>query len=246
MSELENGSVLPDNRSLFERGLEIAFTQLLYEIDNPYPQLLNPKQTNQPALPYLAQDKGVTEWDANAPESEQRQTVANAWQVRRLAGTNKGLTLAMDSLEYDAEVTPWYQMTPQGQPYHFEIVAWKRHNAPINQDVVHRMITNIEDSKSERDTYELILAFGVETGLGVSAAYDRGITIFDESYQGDIVSAPIVSANFQAAGAIYHATVTDDNADSILPDLTATGGTICMAGAQRIYLFTDFSPGATT
>jgi len=214
MSELKNGSVLPDNRSLFERGLEIAFTQLLYEINNPYPQLLNPRQTNQSTLPYLAQDKGVTEWDANAPESEQRQTVANAWHVRRLAGTKKGLTLAMDSLEYDAEVTPWYQMLPRGLPYHFEIVAWKRKNAPINKDVVHRMHTNIENSKSERDTYELILALGIETGLSVSAVHDRGITIFDELYQGAISNSPILSVDFYAVG------------------------------AQCIYLFTDLSPGA--
>ncbi|MFR9656404.1 MAG: phage tail protein I [Rikenellaceae bacterium] len=239
-------SLLPDNRSPLERGLELAFTQLLYESENPYPALLNPRQTKKPMLPYLAQDRGVPEWDSAAPESEQRQTVANAWPVRRLAGTRKGLMLAMDSLEYDAEVTPWYQMAPRGQPYHFELVAWKRQNAPINQDVVHRMIAHIEDAKSERDSYELILAFGVETGLALSSVPDRGITIFDESYEGDIAGSPTVAANFHAAGACYQAVATEDTASGVLPNITACGGTVFTGGAYRMYLFTDFAPGATT
>lgn len=237
-------SLLPDNRSPLERGLELAFTQLLYDIENPYPALLNPRQTAKKTLPYLAQDRVVPEWDATAPESEQRQTVTNAWPVRRLAGTRKGLMLAMDSLEYDAEVTPWYQMSPRAQPYHFELVAWKRQSAPINRDVVHRMLDHLEDAKSERDTYELILAFGVETGMAMSSVPDRGVTVFDESYEGDISGSPAVSASFKTAGACYQAVATDERASGILPDRTASGGTVFTGGAYRMYLFTDFSPGA--
>ena len=62
-------SLLPDNRSPLERGLELAFTELLTSMVSPFPDLLNAHKTPTHMLPYLAQDRGVLEWDPAAPES---------------------------------------------------------------------------------------------------------------------------------------------------------------------------------
>ncbi|MCH9691001.1 MAG: phage tail protein I [Gammaproteobacteria bacterium] len=237
-------SVLPDNRSRLESALELAFTDLLYASENPYPTLLDPARVKKNALPYLAQDRGVSEWNAAAPESEQRQTVTNAWKIRRLAGTRKGLILAMDSLEYDAEVTAWYEMEPKGLPYHFELVAWKRRNAGVSKDMVRRMLAHVEGAKSERDTYELILAVAVRAGLALSAVLSRSITVFDRSYVGDIVKSPAPSAHVCVAGAHCQIVATENIASGVLPDLTACIGGFLAGGAARAYLFSDFSPRA--
>lgn len=241
---MSDETVLPVNSSALERGIERAFTDLLYGMENPYPSLLNPATSKKRMLPYIAQDRGVSEWDSAAPESEQRLTAGNAWAIRRLAGTKKGLMLAMDSLEHDSEVIPWYQMAPKGNPHHFELIAWKRRNAPINQEVVQRMIDHIEDAKSERDTYELILALGAEAGFVFSGAVDRGITIFDESYEGAISGSPEASGAVGVSGASYQVLSTDDVAASVLPDRSFSAGEVAVGGAFRMYLLTEFSPGA--
>lgn len=175
-------SLLPDNRSALERGIERALTQLVYASDNPYPHLLNPELTPVPILPHLAQERGVKEWQAAAPESEQRRTTANAWPVRRLAGTREGVRLALDSLEFDAEITAWQERQPKGAPYHFSVVATKREQAAINQQVVKRLHAQIVNSKSERDSYDLSLALSFHSNLQATGV-DEMTLISEHCYE---------------------------------------------------------------
>ena len=58
MSDRERGSLLPDNSSAIERGLEAAFADLLEAIAPPFPELLDPQRTPGQALTYLAADRG--------------------------------------------------------------------------------------------------------------------------------------------------------------------------------------------
>lgn len=244
MTDKKSGSVLPDNSSPFERGLERGFNTLLYDLNNPFPGLLNPQDSPIHMLSYLAQDRGVMEWDATAPESEHRQTVTNALRTHQLAGTKRGIELALDSLEYDAEIKPWYQMTPRGDPYTFNVIAWKRDNAPVNQDVVSRMLDNINAAKAERDVFELSLALGLETSFSICAAHDRGITIFDESYSGQVKASPTVSASVGVAGISHQTLIKEDTEPSVLPNKTACEGAVFVGGAHRMIMITNFSPEA--
>ncbi len=163
---IKDYSLLPDNKSLLERGLELAFSELLYDIKNPFPSLLNPEKTDQHILPHLAQERGVPEWDAQAPESEKRQTVKNIWPIRRTAGTKKGVRLAVESLEYDAEVEPGYKTG--GEPYTFTVTAWKRPDTVPLQETANRMLDHVSDAKSERDEFQLRLGISADTSLGVN------------------------------------------------------------------------------
>ena len=94
----ERYSLLPTNASALERAFERAFAELLEEVDPPFPELLDPTRTPVSALPYLAQDRGVVEWEGDASETLKRRTVQNVWPIRRLAGTRAGLVLAVDEL----------------------------------------------------------------------------------------------------------------------------------------------------
>ena len=237
-------SVLPANKSLLESGLESAFTKLLDDIPSIYPDLLNANKVDAQLLPYLAADRVVSEWDSSAPEAEQRKTAHNAWNVRRLAGTKAGIELGLDSVEYDCEILPWHQMTPKGEPYHFELVAWRRYNAPVNQDVVHRMLAHLEDAKSERDTYELTLAFGLETSLSVAAVIDPSVTIFDRDYSGTFINEVISPGGIQLAGAINGVTIVEQPIEASIPNDADCSGGIYTAGAWHMILITDISPEA--
>ncbi len=235
-------SLLPNNSSPLEHGLELAFSQLLSEIPVPYPALLKPNETPKAMLPYLARDLGVLTWDATAAEQEQRQTLSNIWRLRRLAGTRRGLALALDALEYDAEITPWFAMVPVGTPYTFEIVAWKRQNAAVNQAVVQSLLEHLNAAKSARDSYQLALAFALETRLSMATVASRSLLVFDQCYQGQISASPSVSAALQVAGVHKQIILADHSEASSLPDFSACSGSVFLGSALRILLFTELTP----
>jgi phage tail P2-like protein len=146
-------SLLPDNKSALERGLELAFTELLGEIETPYPNLLNPRKTPTRILPYIAQDRGVIEWNAKAPRSEQEQVVATAYQQYKQAGTPAGLKVALSPLSGDVDVEPWHKYG--GEPYHLRVVAWLP--AAPTDELLSLVADRLENAQSGRDVISLSL-----------------------------------------------------------------------------------------
>ena len=113
MSE-PKASLLPANSSPLEKALDLGFGTLLERVAPPFPALMNPLYTPSEFLPYLAADRGVSDWDAEASEAEQRLTVALSWQIQRQAGTPKALSLAVESLGFTPNISAWYQQRPLG------------------------------------------------------------------------------------------------------------------------------------
>lgn len=175
MSDSERGSLLPDNSSAIERGLEAAFAELLESIAPPFPELLDPQRTPANVLPYLAADRGVREWNTNAPEDEKRATVAAVWPTKRLAGTRRALELAVRSLGLEPEVIAWHKADPAGLPYSLHVVAVNR--AALDANTQDRLQTRLEEAKAERDVLTLEIV-GESRGWAYvgAATYDGDIT----------------------------------------------------------------------
>ncbi|WP_299005041.1 phage tail protein I [uncultured Shewanella sp.] len=168
---LQTHSVLPDNRSALERGLELALARQLNGIEHPFPDLLNGKTTSNANLPYLAAERQLTVWDENDEPHIKQNLVSQAWEVKRLGGTRGGLKKALASLDFDSEITPWYRLQEQNaKPYFLDIVAWKKGNRALDMSKLHKLQRYIQDNKSERDDVSLSLMFGVETQLGLAGA----------------------------------------------------------------------------
>ncbi|WP_165675384.1 phage tail protein I [Metapseudomonas otitidis] len=142
-------SLLPPNRSLLEAGLDLAFAKLLERIEPPFPALMDPAASPLDFLPYLAADRGVSEWEPTAPEAEKRATVRTAWEVKRLAGTRRALEQAVSSLQMRPDVTAWYEKTPAGTPYSFEVMAWAEQ--PFDEQTNARLDARLGAAMSERD-----------------------------------------------------------------------------------------------
>ncbi|MCF2827068.1 MULTISPECIES: phage tail protein I [unclassified Pseudoalteromonas] len=170
LKALTTYSVLPDNSSHLERGLELSLSRQLYAVDSIYPNLLNAWRTPLNVVPYLAAEKQLPVWDTADSEHVKRNLAGNAWQVRKLSGTRAGLKMALASFEFENEIKPWYQQTPVGEPYSLEIVAWERGNKPVNVENVHKLKAYLKEVQSERDKIELSLMFGVETSMGMAGA----------------------------------------------------------------------------
>jgi phage tail P2-like protein len=167
---LNDFSVLPDNRSKLERGLELSFAQHVYGIIPPFPNLLDGNKTPVESLPYLALDRQVSEWREDYTEDIKRQLTDSSWRVKRLSGTVEGIRLALNTLNFDAIITPWHQQTPQGQPYNLDVVAFSQNNQSVDPQDALRIESYLNEVKSERDVINLALTFGVESFFSINMA----------------------------------------------------------------------------
>lgn len=140
-------TILPPNSDLFERGLDLAFARLLERIEPPFPELMNPQTTPVDFLPYLAADRGVLGWSATASEASKRAAVQASWSTKQLAGTETGLTLALEATGFKPTFVPWYKAG--AAPYTLVIVATSAANqtAEDYQNLEYRL----EDAQAERD-----------------------------------------------------------------------------------------------
>lgn len=201
-SALKIYSVLPDNRSPLERSLELALSEQLYAIKQPYPELLDAAKAPLNIVAYLASERQLPVWDSADPEHIQRNLAGNAWQVRRLSGTTAGLKLALESLDFLSEVKPWYQQVPQAEPYNLSILAWEKGNKPVNVSNVHKLLAYIDDCKSERDVIELSLMFGVDTQLSIAGAAAPPTNVNKKLASAALWPMPVASISVAVGGGI--------------------------------------------
>jgi phage tail P2-like protein len=171
-------SLLPANSSPLEKALDLGFGTLLDRIAPPFPELMEPSSTPFAFLPYLALDRGVGEWDADASESEKRLTVALSWQIQRLAGTDKALSHAVESMGFTPYISPWYQQRPRGNPYTFDVQATIGRSWSSGDHK--RLIRRINAAKSERDEATITIVHETRGGLRITAAADPVLTIRDD------------------------------------------------------------------
>lgn len=94
-------TLLPANSSLLELALDAAAAELIDRIAPPFPELMSAADTPASFLPYLAADRGIGQWSSSAPEAQKRLAVAQAWEVKRLAGTRHAIKRALAAAGYD-------------------------------------------------------------------------------------------------------------------------------------------------
>ncbi|MGR5061970.1 phage tail protein I [Photobacterium sp. DNB22_13_2] len=207
-------SVQPENRTVIEESLEFAWHQAINLLVDPFPELKQPLYSPDEFVALLAAERGVMDWRPEDTLDQQRKTADKAFEIHRKAGTRHGLSVAMDALDCDIEVSPWYQMDKPPGPYHIEVIAWKRSH-PANKRSVERMLSRIEHTKSERDTVELIVAHGNESGFRFSGIAQEGVTNHDDLVNG------------------------------VLPPSPVCLGSVCWGGATRMVVISEMNPGAT-
>ncbi|MHC8370543.1 phage tail protein I [Pseudomonas sp. MDT1-85] len=187
-------SLLPANSSPLEKALDLGFGTLLDRIAPPFPELMNPTATPLAFLPYLAADRGVSEWSSEAAEAEKRLTVELAWPTARQAGTRKALENAAKGLQLMPEVRAWYEQTSPGQPYSFSVRAFTEQ--PYSEEIDARLDRRLADAKSERDTLSVsvgLRAFGTHV-IGAATVCGELTTVY-----------PIVIEGLETSGQAFMA-----------------------------------------
>lgn len=165
-------SLLPANASALERAFERAFQELLYDIKAPFPQLLDPQRTPAVFLPYLASDRGVSEWVSGASDAEKRRTIAAAWPTKRLAGTGEALQRAVESLGFSVDLTPWHEQSPTAAPFTIQVDASS--DETIDEDKTQRLMRRITNAQAERDVLTLRMLRESRQPLAIGGAMAQG------------------------------------------------------------------------
>ena len=206
-SALKTYSVLPDNYSPLERALELSLNQQLANIKHPYPNLLDAFSSSMEVVPAIAAERLVPIWGVSDSDEVKRSLAGNAWQVRRLSGTREGLKLALDSLGFVGEIKPWYQTN--SEPYSFEVLAWAKGNAEVDTENLTKLLAYIDDIKSERDSYQIALIFGLESSLGFAGGLGRSVNVFDGDLGGELAPVLEIPIKVRLAGVSKMCVVTD-------------------------------------
>jgi phage tail P2-like protein len=173
-------SVLPDNASPLERALELTFSEELYSLESPYPNLHDAATTPNSALTLLALEKQVSIWDADDTEDIKRKQTANAWLVKQQSGKRQGIQTALNDLGFGCDVIPWYK-SGSDEPYSMQINAYCLEQ-PLTPDINKRLDEVIVETKSERDIYTLRLMREVINNNYIGVSMECGITITSEPY----------------------------------------------------------------
>lgn len=173
-----------------EEAIDIGFGMFLERIVPPFPELMDPAEAPVEFLPYLAADRGVSEWDPEAIEVEKRDTVALSWATKRQAGTGLALENAVRGLQLTPEVTPWYDVQPKGRPYSFEVRAFA--DGAYSAEMDARLDRRLADAKSERDTITVTIGQRVvgKHYIGASSVCSELCTVLPYSLPGLTLASP--------------------------------------------------------
>lgn len=239
-------SVQPESASTLEEALEFAWQQVIKAQNSPYPNLKQPSLTNAEFVDLIAGERGVLDWQPNDTLEQRRKTAGDAFNIHRLAGTRTGLSVALQAIDADLEVTPWHKMANPPGPYHIDVVAW-RENAPITQENTQRVRDRLEYTKSERDTISLTMAMALKTSHAISGGMSRASVIDDAAANAlmppiETLSAPV------AISCAHHGTASQSDAfkgmapqtETLTVSLGAAGGVHATLSAE--FYFHGVSP----
>lgn len=143
MSDLLPPNATPQERALSETTARIG------DVPVPIRDLWDPETCPVELLPWLAWAFSVDDWDPLWTEVQQRQAVKASYQIHRHKGTISAVKDAMSALGYDAEVIEWFNQTPAGDPYTFDLKLGVDQNGIVLADV-NRLLAVIESSKNLR------------------------------------------------------------------------------------------------
>jgi len=162
--------LLPPNATQLEKALEAASTRLS-DVPVPLASLWDPATCPIEILPWLAWQLSIDFWDPTWPEALKRAQVANAIPTHRRKGTAASVRQVIDTYDVGMTLTEWFQTTPKGQPYTFQV------DLPLtgddgdtsSADFAERVATEIARTKPVRAHFEFRQNLGPSGGVGLTA-----------------------------------------------------------------------------
>lgn len=176
MSEpIDKHTLLPDNRTTFERAYEEG-SKGISKSEEVLNWLNDPLKVRADLLPLMAAERGVNDWFFSDSEAEKRAITASAYSVHQASGTNDGILKALKAVDFSAQISHWTE-AENGKPYSIYVHAWGDKSQTVNKARTLRLLERLNHVKSERDTVDLAVSFGVSTSLAMTAHIPPSVNV---------------------------------------------------------------------
>ncbi len=165
------GSLLPPNASALERAIEQA-TARMTELPVPLRQLVNPDTCPIDLLPYLAWALSLDSWSSDWPDQVKRTRVRRAMEIARSKGTAESVRAVVESFGGGVALREWWQMTPPGEPYTFELIVTLTGagGTPASAAFADAVINEVRRTKPVRSHFTFTQGVSLSGQVGVIAA----------------------------------------------------------------------------
>ena len=136
--------------------------------------LKNPDKTPVAFLPFLAWEVRVDVWNPNWSEEIKRAVIKAAPEVHRYKGTRYAVQKALGAFGITATITEWWQASPKGAPYTFDVTAFVQ--APteplsgplLSADLISDVYAAVAAAKPETRAFGLIVAADMPSTMGIA------------------------------------------------------------------------------
>lgn len=179
MSEL-----LPYNATDQERALEET-TSRISDVSVIVREVWNPDTCPSNVLPWLAWAFSVDDWDTNWTDEQKRQVIKQSVYSQRIKGTIGAVTRQLAALGYQIQILEWFQQSPHGAPYTFDvyITADQYPLTPNDFNKVLEVIDTNKNLRSHMDKIQLIVKSTDKTTAGIVCGTGNEISLTNYTRQ---------------------------------------------------------------
>ena len=179
MSEL-----LPYNATDQERALEET-TARISDVSVIVREVWNPDTCPSSVLPWLAWAFSVDDWDTNWTDEQKRQVIKQSIYSQRIKGTIGAVTRQLAALGYQIQILEWFQQSPQGAPYTFDVYITANQNplTPNDFNKVLEVINTNKNLRSHLDKTQLIVKSTDDTTAGIACGTGNEISLTNYTRQ---------------------------------------------------------------
>lgn len=171
-------SLLPPNASAQEHALAEAIARIS-DVPPLVRDVWNADTCPAAILPWLAWARSVDEWDSAWSEQQKRDAVKKSLAVHKKKGTIGAVRDALAAIGVNAVVTEWFNQSPAGDPYTFNVYLESNQTPLTLVDITKALavVFTAKNLRSHLDTITIAAMSAAPVYVATVASVGNDITI---------------------------------------------------------------------
>jgi phage tail P2-like protein len=149
-------SLLPPSATTQEQAIEQACDESTTTLPVTVRDSKNPDTCPEDQLPWLAWEYGVDVWNSAWSIERKRAAVKRAKFIHQHRGTKAAIMRSLEESPFSPSIKEWYELTPQGEPYTFELTALQE-DKPFTQSDIQDLKNAVLRGKNLRSWFGVVL-----------------------------------------------------------------------------------------
>ena len=170
--------LLPYNATDQERALAET-TARISDVPVVVREVWNPDTCPSNVLPWLAWAFSVDDWDSNWTDEQKRRVIKEYVYSQHIKGTIGAVTRQLAALGYQIQILEWFQQSPQGTPYTFDVYITSS-QYPLTANDYSKVLDVIDTNKNLRShmgNVQLIVKSTDKTTAGIVCGTGNEISL---------------------------------------------------------------------